>query len=94
MEGMGLKFTPVIGRRLLRHSSTFGLWLALLGLIASPNRQRFEYRIYWSATALYTYTTLHWLLVDLQYILSLHKELIYINITGTVDGYRPCETTQ
>ena len=24
MEGMGLKFTPVMGTRLLRHSSTFG----------------------------------------------------------------------
>ena len=24
MEGMGLKFTPVIGRRLLRHLSMFG----------------------------------------------------------------------
>ena len=24
MEGMGVKFTPGIGRRLLRHSSMFG----------------------------------------------------------------------
>ena len=24
MEGMGLKFTPVLGRRLLRHLSMFG----------------------------------------------------------------------
>ena len=37
MEGMGLKFTPGMGRRLLRHSSVLGLLLALLGLIASPN---------------------------------------------------------
>ena len=36
MEGMGLKFTPVRG--LLGHLSMFGpIWLALLGLIASPN---------------------------------------------------------
>ena len=40
MEGMGLKFTTVMGRRLLQHSSILilGLWLALLGPIASPNR--------------------------------------------------------
>ena len=37
MEGMGLKFTPVIRRSLLRHSSMLGLWLAPLGLIASRN---------------------------------------------------------
>ena len=34
---MGLKFTPVMGSCPLRHSSMFGLWLALLGPIASPN---------------------------------------------------------
>ena len=38
MKGMGLKFTPVVGRHLLRHSSMFGpIWLALLGPIGSPN---------------------------------------------------------
>ena len=37
MEDMSLKFNPVIGRRLLQHSTMFGLCLALLGGIASPN---------------------------------------------------------
>ena len=38
MEGMGLKFTPVIGRRLLRHSSMFGLIAGTFGaMIAAPN---------------------------------------------------------
>ena len=37
MEGMGVKFTPVMRRCLLHHSSILGLWLALLGPIASPN---------------------------------------------------------
>ena len=34
MEGIGLKFTPGIGRRLLHHSSMFG---PMAGSIASPN---------------------------------------------------------
>ena len=34
---MGLKFTPVVVRCLLGSLSVLGLWLALLGLIASPN---------------------------------------------------------
>ena len=38
MEGMGLKFTPVIGRRLSRHSSMFGLMAGTFGaMIATPN---------------------------------------------------------
>ena len=38
MEGMGLKFTPGIGRRLLYAiQACLGLWLALLGLMASPS---------------------------------------------------------
>ena len=41
MEGMNLKFTPVIVRHLLGPLACLGLWLAPLGLIASlnnPNR--------------------------------------------------------
>ena len=37
MEGMDLKFTPVVARRLLGPQACLGLWLALLGLIVSPN---------------------------------------------------------
>ena len=37
MKGMGLKITPVIGRCLLCIQVFLGLWLALPGLIASPN---------------------------------------------------------
>ena len=38
MEGMGVKFTPGIGRRLLTpFKHVLGLWLALLGRIASQN---------------------------------------------------------
>ena len=37
MEGMDLKRTPVLVRRLLHLLSMLGpIWLALLGLIASP----------------------------------------------------------
>ena len=37
MEGMGLKFTPGIGRRLLRHLSMFGPMAGTSGThIASP----------------------------------------------------------
>ena len=37
MEDMGLKFTPVIGRRLLCHLNLFGPMAGTLGFIASPN---------------------------------------------------------
>ena len=37
MEGMGLKFTPVVVRHLLGPLSMFGIWQVPLGLIASPN---------------------------------------------------------
>ena len=37
MEGMGLKFTPVVVRHLLGPLSFLGIWQALHGLIASPN---------------------------------------------------------
>ena len=37
MEGMDLKFIPVIMRRLLGSLSMLGPMVALLGLIASPN---------------------------------------------------------
>ena len=37
MEGIGLKYTLVIVRRFLGPQACLGLWLALLGLIASPN---------------------------------------------------------
>ena len=39
MEGMGLKLTPVVVECLLGRLGMFelDLWLALLGLIASPN---------------------------------------------------------
>ena len=37
MEDMGLKFTPVIWRCLLRHSSMFRPMAGTIGLIASPN---------------------------------------------------------
>ena len=38
MEGMGLKFTTVIGRHLYYAiQACLGLWLALLRLIASPH---------------------------------------------------------
>ena len=37
MEGMGLKFTPMIVGCLLGPLSMFGPMLALIGLIASPN---------------------------------------------------------
>ena len=37
MEGMGLIFTPVLVRCLLGPLGLLGLWLALLGLIKSPN---------------------------------------------------------
>ena len=37
MEGMGLKFTPVVVRHLLRPLSMYEVIAALLGLIASPN---------------------------------------------------------
>ena len=37
IEGMGLKFTPVIGRHLLRHLSRFGPMAGTSGTIASPN---------------------------------------------------------
>ena len=39
MEGMGVKFTPGMGRHLLipfKHVWTY-VWLALLGAMASPN---------------------------------------------------------
>ena len=50
MEGMGLKFTPVIGRRLLRYSSMFGpMWLALLGPIASPNSPNGGFGTVWDS---------------------------------------------
>ena len=45
MEGMGLKFTPVMGRHRLAHLSILGLWLALLGLIASPNSPNEEFNL-------------------------------------------------
>ena len=32
MEGMGLKFTSVIGRRFLRHSSMFGPMAGTFGI--------------------------------------------------------------
>ena len=40
MEGMDLKFAPVIGKRLLYtpfKCTCLGLWLTFLGTIASPN---------------------------------------------------------
>ena len=37
MEGMILKFTPVMARHVLGHLSMFEPMVALLGLIASPN---------------------------------------------------------
>ena len=37
MEGMILKFTPMMARHVLGHLSMFGPMVALLGLIASPN---------------------------------------------------------
>ena len=37
MEGMGLKLTSVVVRQLLDCLAYLGLWLAFLGLIASPN---------------------------------------------------------
>ena len=37
MEGMGLKLTPVVMRCLSGPLSMFGLWVALLRLIARPN---------------------------------------------------------
>ena len=37
MEGMGLKFTPVMGDVSYAIQTCLGLWLALLGLITSPN---------------------------------------------------------
>ena len=37
MEGMGLKFTPLVVAFLLGSLSMLGLWLALLGLIANPH---------------------------------------------------------
>ena len=37
MEVMGLKLTPVVVRHLLAFHVHLDLWLALLGLIASPN---------------------------------------------------------
>ena len=43
MEGMGLKFTPVMRRRLLCHSSMFGPMDGTLGLIASPNNPNREF---------------------------------------------------
>ena len=36
MEGIGLKFTPVIVRHLLGSLSMLGLWLILVGVITSP----------------------------------------------------------
>ena len=44
MEGMGLKFTPVIGRDLLCHSSMFGPIAGTSGThIASPNSLNREF---------------------------------------------------
>ena len=37
MEGMGLKFTPVVVRHLLGPLSMFGPMAGTFGLIASPN---------------------------------------------------------
>ena len=37
MEGTGLKLTPVVVRQLIGSLAYLGLWLAFLGLIASPN---------------------------------------------------------
>ena len=37
MEGMGLKFTPMTGDVSYAIQACLGLWLALLGLTASPN---------------------------------------------------------
>ena len=37
MEGMGMKFTPGIGDVYYAIQACLGLWLALLGLIATPN---------------------------------------------------------
>ena len=37
MEGMGLKFIPVMGRCLLRHSSMFEPMAGTSGPIAGPN---------------------------------------------------------
>ena len=37
MKGMGLKFTPVIGERLLCHSSMFGPILGLMVNLNNPN---------------------------------------------------------
>ena len=37
MEGMGLKFIPVIGRHLLCHLSMFGAMAGTFGTNASPN---------------------------------------------------------
>ena len=37
MEGIGVKFTPGIGDVYYAIQACLGLWLALLGLIASPN---------------------------------------------------------
>ena len=37
MEGMGLKFSPVIVRHLLGHLSVFGPMARTPGLIANPN---------------------------------------------------------
>ena len=37
MEGMGVKFTPGIGRRLLRHSSMFGPMVGTSGTHSYPN---------------------------------------------------------
>ena len=37
MEGTGLKLNPVLVRQLLGSVAYLGLWLAFLGLIASPN---------------------------------------------------------
>ena len=37
MEGMGVKFTPGMGDVYYAIQACLGLWLALLGLIASPN---------------------------------------------------------
>ena len=45
MEGMGLEFTPVVRRHLLGHLRMFVPWLALLGLIASPNSPNIERKI-------------------------------------------------
>ena len=41
MEGMGVQFTPGIGRLSINTIQTcLGLWLALLGPIASPNNPK------------------------------------------------------